>query len=430
MFNGMCSGYIDPERWATPPVISVFSQGETLWLEVPKTEQSLRFAKDACLQSVTDRSNKNFRLSDLIIDPAKLVKLSTNKDLLFDFYSHKKPVPVQQLNELPIEAISESSRININRKPIQDVGQIQQGTFTVGPGADNHYPTFGGAGGGFAALGNLTANLSFVLTGIVFETAMIDTSISLNNHVLSVMPSTYGFVFDPLIHIVSDAPANLFYPKPDGPGNVVFSNLSIRTTAPVTSFIRTIVTFNDFLTAVTHCYLDGTNGCSIMILLESTGPNLIRRNLIYNGWSEGIRLGQDNNTIQNNTIVDIPEGLTLNNHTAIIRNNYVADCFVGCISGKANTTGLSNATSDATGQGGWSVDIGNQINKTSASSISLLPESYGDIIRGGPLAGAGANTAILSPCIKGRISPAPGTALPSIGAAELSISPRSDMRYW
>ena len=430
MFNGMCSGYINPEQWITPPVISVFSQGETLWLEIPKSEQSLLFAKDACHQSVIDRSNKNFRLSNLMIDPAKLVKFLPNKDLLFDFYSHKKPVSVQQLNELPIEAISESSRIDINRKPIQDVGQIQEGTFTIGPSAENHYPTFGGAGGGFAALGNLTGNLGFVLTGIVTETTQVDTSISLNNHVLSSRPLTFSFVFDPLIYIISAAPANLFYPMPDGPGNVLFSNLSIRAVSPVTSLIRSLVSFNDFITLVTYCFLDGNAACQIAILLESTGANTIRRNIIYNTWGEGIRLAQDNNTIQNNTIISCPTGIALSSKNAIIRNNYITDSAVACITDKANATGLSNATSDATGQGAWSVDIGNQINKSSASSVSLLQESYGDILRSGPLAGAGANTAILSPCIKGRISPAPGTALPSIGAAELSISPRSDMRYW
>jgi parallel beta-helix repeat protein len=434
MFNGMCSGYIDPVHWKIPPALSTFSQGETLWLEIPKSTQSLSFANDACLQSFRDRSDKNFRLSNLMIDPAKLSQLTNNKNLLFDFYSQKKPIPVQRFNYLPVEAISESSRIDINRKPIFDVGLIQAGSFFIGPGANNHYPTFGGAGGGFAALGNLTADLTFFLKGIVTETTQSNAAISLNNHTLASRPATFGFNFDPLTHIISNVAGSLFLPTPDGPGTILFTNLSITSISPfLDSFIHTVTLADDFITEISYCFLNGNSAmaalCKYAIWLQSTNSNLIRRNLIYNTSDSGIRI-EEETIIQNNTIISCPTGISLNSQLGKIRNNYVADSSIACITNKDQADGFRNATSDATGQGLWHAELGNIINIPSATSIYLTPESYGDIIRDGPLAEAGIITGIVSPCIKGRISTAPGSIFPSIGAAELSISPHSDMRYW
>ena len=122
--------------------------------------------------------------------------------------------------------------------------------------------------------------------------------------------------------------------------------------------------------------------------------------------------------------------MSLGGKSAIVRNNYIADSAVADISDKVAATGLFNSTSDATGLGLWNVELGNLINNASASCISTVESSYGDIIRLGPLSGAGQNTSVLSPCFKGRISPAPNFANPSIGASELSINSRVDRRYW
>lgn len=432
MFNGMCSGYIDPEKWQTPPSISVFSQGETQWIEVPKTKESLEFAKEAGRLSAYDRSNKNFRQAELLIDPVSLQPHSQNRDFIFDFYTHKKPVPVLCLKSLPLNSIKESSRININDKPIEDVGQIQEGSFIVGGAPEDNYPLLGGAGGSFAALGNLTDNLYFYQSSTITETAQSTTAISLNNHRLTVRPLSYLFVFNNSLCILSDLGAgDLFYPGPDGPGNIEFLNLSVKAISALTSIFRPHVPVGaDFNTYISRCFVNGNALTQINFILESTGANVIRRNLIYAASGEGIRLGADSNTILNNTILDCPTGMSLLDKAAIVRNNYVADSTVACITDKVGATGLFNATSDATGQGAWDVELGNLINKASADCISLTESSYGDIIRGGPLDSAGQNTSILSPCIKGRFSPVPGTSTPSIGAAELSIKPRSDWRYW
>jgi parallel beta-helix repeat protein len=433
MFNGMCSGYIDPEQWKTPPIISVFSQGETQWVEVPKTKESLEFAKEAGRLSAYDRSNKNFRQAALLIDPVSLRQYSQNRDFIFDFYAHKKPVPVLCLQSLPAHSIKESSRININDKPIQDVGQITEGTFLVGPGAGDHYPTFGGAGGGFAALGDLTANLSFTLNGIVTETTGANTFISLNNHILSVSPAFNSFNFNSLFHIISEINIldMLFDISTDGPGNVLFSNLSMRALLLCSSFLYFSNPANDFLSIVTYCFLDCNNFCNLGLHLDSTAQCLIRRNIIRSARNAGIYVSQNTNTIQNNTIIScFLAGLSLNNNSATVRNNYIADSGVADITDKVAAVGLYNATSDATGQGLWNVELGNLINQASAACISTAESSYADIIRAGPLSGAGQNTSVLSPCIKGRISPAPGTANPSIGAAELSINSRVDRKYW
>ena len=125
--NGMCGGYIDPDDWQTPPILSVYSQGETLWIEVPKTQAN----KDFCIAAglplneppAGQPTTKDYRRMAKWIDFSGLTPHVPG--FMTDVYEHKKPIPVMKLATLPILAIKDSSLLKVNGTGlIGDVGQI------------------------------------------------------------------------------------------------------------------------------------------------------------------------------------------------------------------------------------------------------------------------------------------------------------------
>lgn len=243
--DGMCGGYIDPSEWKNPPTISIHSQGETLWIEIPKTEANLKFAKEAgqrVNQPKIKFSSKliksGFDLKNLEVDdnyrPMKhwidFNKLNAHvPDFHALVYEEKHPIPVMRLNSIPQNAIKNSIDVKPYRRFREDVGKITEGVYTIGGNVHNDYPTFGGAAGVMAHIGDFTNNLYLQLDDSIVETAVAELAKSLNGYILDISSNnphsgdaTQGY----LIQENTDGSwGGFFYFKHTGPGTINVKDL-------------------------------------------------------------------------------------------------------------------------------------------------------------------------------------------------------------
>lgn len=387
--NGMCGGYIDPEDWVTPPILSRYTQGETLWIEIPKTKQNKDFCIAAGLpiNNTSDSSTpgKNYRRMANFIDFSQLP--AHVPDFYTDVYEHKKPIPVMALQSIPIESIKNTSLLTVNGKDlIPDVGQITQGNYTVGAGAGDDYPTYGGAGGAYAALGNLTGDLSFTTNSAITETATAMATINLNSFtllntaaLLHLLNTLSGYV------VSANFQGIIFDVECEGPGNYIHRNqhvkyLSANAATNISFYVANIVTACNII--LNDLLLDG-NGRrgEYGIRINDNTPTLF----VYNTtmWEMDIRgiyaaAVNANSVFENITCYNTPGiGFHLVNQNATMIN--CAGYANGTdFSGTGSATGINNVSDDATAaNGNWNSGTENQINGTPANDFESVSDAGG-----------------------------------------------------
>jgi hypothetical protein len=439
LYDGMCGGYLKHEDWKMKPTISPHSQGETLWIRVPATAGNLAFAKEAGQPVGTDLTSTKYRCMKHWIDFQALAPHVEAQcpNFLERVYKHKEQIPVIQLDAIPAECIKLAKDIDINRALIGDVGQITTGIYTIGP-AGAHYPTYGGAGGGYAALGNLTGNFTFHLTGSITETASALITETLGGFAFSHTSSVphYGNPTQGWLIEINATNITMFDLQQDNAGTFNIGGLHLRWTGAANVNNHVIYPRNIAFAAnqtlnISDNLIDGNalralygirpNDLDVMMYIwnnvlwecqESINVPIINpaaiiaNNAVYNGGGNGIAIAG----------------------AATYRNNIVYGSALNDFVGTGNATGWFNKSSDGTAANGlWLAgNVGNEINGVAANdvqSVVATEAAFFDLIRNGPLDGAGeANAIARATDIRNRRVPGPrGT---SKGPAEaLSVWP-------
>lgn len=441
LFDGMCGGYIDPEDWQTPPVLSPYTQGETLWIEIRKTKAMKQWAANAGKPQGTIAEkyiSTDYRRMSSWIDFKALepyVRLQV-PDFLKKVWQHKLQIPVVKLDTIDPMCIKDAQAIDTNRTLIDDVGQITQGTYTIGPAAGDNYPTFGGAGGGWAALGNLTGNLTFQLTGNITETGIAAMTENLGGFTLTNTSNAphYG---DPtrgwLVQV--NHQTVFMQPQCEGPGTFIAEHLhSRRVAAPANNTIEydpvlIDAAFNLYLrNLLVNCNARSEFG----FYLRDNTPIIYAYNNVI--WDAAVFAGICYNilasAINQNSIIENTAcygsenfGIDLNGQVCTVRNCTAYGNGVD-FNGTANSTGRYNRSSDLTAaNANWAAGVGNTTGAVVAADVQGINDAaanFFDIIVGGPLDSAGEANAIAArtTCIRNRAVPnyLGGT---SIGPAEI-----------
>ena len=394
MIEGDCSGYIDPEEWDIHPCLSDFSQGETQWIEVDKTQQALNFAKTASKYVDGERPSPDYRRSTHYIQPEAIEPFLKNQDpdWLLNVREHKRFTPVLKLASIPTDSIKNYTDVfkpngKLSRAIIPDVGQITTGTYTVGPAGGDNYPTFGGAGGFVAAIGaNQTGDLRGVNTGNITETAAATTTHDRNGNSFYVTSdlNPLGNANNPNLISVNFS-NNWLLPGEEGVGDSsYYSLLNIRRVVAALDNLRNLFIINAVLDAgnffVFNNIFDGNsfvgNACRIN---DNTPISYFYDNIICcsNGGLETTALNA-NSVVENNSIYDTATGIDANNQNAIFRNNASLGNTTD-FANIGNATGRNNADSDGTGaNGNWNVGTGNQINLVAVAQWQSLVATDGD----------------------------------------------------
>ena len=447
LFDGMCGGYIDPEDWEIPPCISDYNTGEVLWIEIPKTEALKTLCVDASQPTingnsvdVVDMKNPKFRQNKHFIDFQSLQPHIESQcpDFINKVYEHKHRIPVVKLNSMPAGVVKESKNIPLSRAVRKDVGQITIGTYTIGPGGGDHYPTRGGAGGGWAAAGNLTGNLSFVTNGPYTEVAIGTSVVNLNGFALS-NPSNLYHGGSPLGgYLIQINHSGFAYSiQNEGPGNFCFCENNIRRTVAGSAANRSIwftsAILVEFTLKINNNIIDLNRGAIAnpgygFRSTDVTPIVYIYSNYFYSGLYGVVidaATGHANSIYSNNNFYDNAGGggILLTNNPGIIRNNAFGGNGTDVVQ-VGGGTGFNNFSSDAScADGNFLAGAGNQINQAVIAngwqSVNDAEAAFLDIVQGGILDGAGvANDALTgrATCIRGRQVPGPNGT--SVGAAE------------
>ncbi|MCP4608920.1 MAG: hypothetical protein GY845_09425 [Planctomycetes bacterium] len=443
MRNGMCNGHINPRDWTIPPCLSDFSMGETLWIEIKETEANKKFAADSDKQLLNGAEfksavkNDNYRMTPHFIKFESLAPYVEKQypDFLKDAFEHKKKIPVLKLDTIPEDCRGLSKDLtNVSVSDlIPDVGQITIGDYTVGPAGGDNYPTFGGAGGGYAALGNLTGLLRLINTGPITEVALATITENLNGNTFVVTSNVNQLGNPNAGHIVTINQNSIqFDQEQEGPGNVIIELLhTLRVPATNNNlqvvYNGAVVVANTVLVRYNMFDADGQGGGGIRI---ADADVIVQghSNIMWDGGANGygIRIdatdGNAANVFANNSINAHNVGLDIGNNVGMCRNNAVFNSLAFDVASAGAATGRYNYGGDASmGDGNWGAGLGNQINQVAASgwqSTTPTCDSYLDIIRGGIFDSMGeVNTLSRIDCVRGRSVPnrRGGT---SVGAAE------------
>jgi len=289
LFDGMI-GYIDPKEWDVPPCLSSFNQGETLWIELPRTKANKAMLKDMAEPYVHGIYNgeeemvpKQFRRTSKFVDIKKIANMEevrkVQPDLLLNFYKHKRRIPVIKINVLPNDSIRDTQEINILRELIPDVGQITTGVYTVGPAAGDNYPTYGGVGGFVAAIGaNQTGTLTGRNTGPITEAALIVTTHNQVGNIFQIDSDTDYLGNYNNGHLITLAQnSHLFNFGHEGPGITNVCCLKILRSIAAAATTRAVVYLNSIATSFTlnmSGVLYNANGSGCLLRSSDTSPLL------------------------------------------------------------------------------------------------------------------------------------------------------------
>jgi hypothetical protein len=313
---------------------------------------------------------------------------------------------------------------------LEDELAISSGTHTIGSGAGDDYPTYGGAGGAFADLANLTAAIELQTNSAITETASAQITEDKGAHTLKIT-SNSKHLSDPTGgYIISVNHQNYFMDlQGEGAGDLEIEHQSIKWIAASagTNWVFVPNTITDVHTIKLHDLLIDGNGAKgqsgirqvdgtpilhlynfiiwdfswANIDIDSThASSIIENGFLYNSTQHNCDLSSKNLTVQN--VGSYGGG------TTDFRNH-------------ASATGNNNASSDATAaDGNWSSGADNQTSNTVGNDVESTTDtdsSYFDITEGGALDGAGIANLITArtKCIRNRDVKSP----PSIGAAEV-----------
>ena len=436
LFDGMCGGYIDPADWDKPPVISAYNQGETLWIEVPKSSPVLKFAQDAGKPENDSQQGTippNYRRMTNWIDFKTLAPYVESQcpDFLTKVYQHKYQIPVISLNSIDASCIKDSQLITPTRSLIDDVGQITSGDYTVGSDGGDDYPTYGGAGGLFAAFGNLTGNLTGALNSAITETASAQATISLGGNTLE-FNSNSAHGGDPTAgYLISCnfTASNYFDFQQEGAGTTNILGYRIKWTGTANAGNNIIIIAAIGTACTINIYdlmFDGDSKSNAGIYVFDDTPILnIYNNVIWDNGSHGLIVqsakGNASNLYENNVFyANGGYGVEHVNNGGTFRNNAAYGNTSGDFNRIGNATGNNNVSSDATAaDGNWSSGSNNQTNNTVGNDVESTTDTesdFFDITPSGALDGAGTANGIAARTtgIRGRAVTSP----PSIGAAE------------
>ena len=418
LFDGM-PGMIDPQIWTTPPCLSSYNQGETLWVELDRTKENLNFLNNA-VQPInnnvtnpkTEMNYFSFRRCKNFIDLKDIADLPEVKkaepDLMLKVRTHKKRIPVLKIKRLPKNLVKDSSIIDIMREPIVETGQITIGLYTVGPAGGDHYPTYSGVGGFVAAIGaNQTGNLIGQNTGSITEAA-----------VATIIHNLAGFIFDICSnvdhlgnynngHLITVAQnSQMFNMSTEQAGTVNVRLLKFIRIVIASASSRAFVLTSNTLAAgqVINVYrnLGDCNSLGGCFYRTSDRDHIVNvfANMGWNG-DYGILLDAadgnannvyENNSFYNNSVAGIDASDSIVGGT--FRNNACLGNAADYLNLGGATIGRNNADSDGTAaDGNWGgAGSGNQINLVTAAQWESLLHGDGDpFLR--PLAGSTLDTA-------------------------------------
>lgn len=447
-FDGML-GFIDPKDWSGPVELSDYYTGEVAIIKVNRDWKPLA-VESVRHYEANGPGVSGFRESRGWIDPKQLAPLVDPQipDFLTKYYIHKGKLPMVDGTKLSPIIVKDTRLIDPKRAVIPDVGQVTTGTFQVGPGGGDHYPTFGGAGGAWAAAGNLTGNLTFQHnTGNINEIAQAVTNIDLNGFTLLNENNTPP-VGDPTVGFILQenfGGNHFFLDQAEGPGAVDFKQLYIqRQQAKTNAVFGQIVDFNIIAAHdknVYGCLLDGGNFVGSGIVVGDVTPfHNHWNNMIWQHVSNGIHVFNPatNGFTENNSVWDCGIGINGNARFIFCRNNASWDC-VSDYGALAAATGRYNLSSDLTAvNANWAVGVANITNTAAAicvQSVNPALAAFLDILDPGSLVDAGEANAIAArtTCVRGR--PVPNSnAATSIGAAETPTPtpppPPSGRNFW
>ena len=432
-FDGMIS-YLDPKDWEKPPTLSDYYFGEVAVFELPRDWKPLLIESTSVLGDLTSigaayRSAKGF------IDPKQIAPLvdKAYPKFLEDYYTHKYQMKIVDGTMLSPLIIKDSSLIDPSRAVIPDIGQITAGNYTIGPAAGDDYPTASGAGGAYAALGNLTGNLTFTQTGNIVEAVALATmSINLGGFVLTHTSDNphYG---DPTAGwlITFNNNSHGYYITPDGPGTVNMLNLRTFRQIATGANVRDIIMAAINLGFTFNCHdllMDGNNFSKWILGLEDADAIVNCWNV--NAWDSlgfNIRVGawNANGFLENcNSYSGSDIGIGLSGAAVSVNNCASFDNTGTDFNAIAAATGNNNLSTDATAaDGNWAVGAGNLINQVTAAcvqGVNPAVANFMDILDPGTLVSAGVANGIAArtTCIRNRAVPN-GVAATSIGSAEI-----------
>jgi hypothetical protein len=387
VFDGMF-GYIDPQDWKGSVVLSDFYLSEMYAVRVPRSWKP--DVKKLVLPRIPLILEKNWRYSRAFLDAQQIAPHTGVPDFLSKVYQHVT-IPVIDGTDWLKSYMKDTKEININRNLIPDVGQITTGTYTIGPVGAN-YPTWGGAGGGFAALGNLTGDLTFNQIGAVTETATALMTENLAGNTFTCTSDTPPRGDPTGGHLISwNFDNQLFNFQQEGPGTTVIQYLYTRTVFAITAGFSSMVwsTHNtDFVARIHDCMIDhnGQRGLGITIADNTLTNGEIYNNVIWGGSgttndSLGIQIFNAGAgwTLENNTIRDFRWCYDLNNIATTASNNVGTDSDTADFRNIGNSTGTNNASGDGSAaDGGWNVGNGNLINVVPANCYRSLIDTDAD----------------------------------------------------
>ena len=289
LFDGMI-GYIDPKEWDVPPCLSSFNQGETLWIELPRTKANKTFLNKAIKPYThgiyidkNEMTTNKFRRTIHFIDIKDIADLPEVKkvepDLMLKVRTHKKKIPVLKIKEIPSNFIKNSVDINMLRDPITETGQITTGLYTVGPAAGDNYPTYGGVGGFVAAIGaNQTGTLTGRNTGPITEAALIVTTHNQVGNIFQIDSDTDYLGNYNNGHLITLAQnSHLFNFGHEGPGITNVCCLKILRSIAAAATTRAVVYLNSIATSFTlnmSGVLYNANGSGCLLRSSDTSPLL------------------------------------------------------------------------------------------------------------------------------------------------------------
>lgn len=436
LFDGMCGGYIDPDDWTTPPVLSPYTQGETLWIEIKKTKTAKAWAANAGMpENANGTIEPNYRRMTNWVDFKALDPFVRAQcpDFLTKVWTHKLQMPVIKLDTIDALCIKDAQLINPTTKElIGDVGQITQGNYTIGPAAGDNYPTFGGAGGGYAALGNLTGALTFTLTGNITETAQATAVQNLNNFVFDNTSNTphNGDPTQGWLIQCNFTGARYLSVQVELNGTVRIHELHIRWTGIANNANYAIAAENIAAGTIAfyiyNCLLDGNGrlGERAISLADNTPVVCIYNCVAWEWDGRGFALVVPNaNNITENCAAynNGLAGYGLLNTAQTVRNCTAYGNATDFLN-KGNCTGRYNRSSDLSATGGWAAELGNTTGAVVANDVQSVVDNnaaFFDITAGGALDGGGEANAIAErvTCIRARTVPGPNGT--SIGPAEI-----------
>lgn len=316
---------------------------------------------------------------------------------------------------------------------VVDRNVVASGSFTVGGGAADDYPTWSAAFADVAP--NMTGDLTFTQTSSLTETAYAFTDENNNGYTFLATSDNppYG---DPTSGWLTSINWNQHFININqgGAGDVILEYIHARR---VTASVNNVVIFN------VGSKTSGAKRICRYLMADGAGYSAkgnwgyrcsdadvvleFHSCIVWDIEDEaiGFEIANFNScTIENCEAYSCGTagtGFNLHNLVATIRNcaaheNGTAD-FVGI----GNCTGRYNLSSDATAaDGNWGAALGNITNTAAAACVQSVDDTnsaFFDILSGGAFVGTGeANTLARAVCIRNRAVPGPtGT---SIGVAE------------